>query len=371
MTKKELYDRLGALKIEMTPAERMAEYRKGKEVDCIPYGFLAADGAMASIWGYSRGDLRRSFEAKCDLIQRKKEAYGFTGLSVPMGLRGIGAAAGSKLAYPEYRTDYVEQYVAEDYRNLDFSEPLDLRKAKNALEKIEEGKRLMEAFPEMQIGTDVAGPITTAVSMRPVELVLRDMRKDPEHLHKLLDYAVDASLAWVKLFMEETGCQKVGISDPVTSMDVLGYRYFTEFSKPYFAKLFSGIMEITGKKPSVHICGHTKKIWQDLAELGVVNFSLDNCEDLAEAKACVGDRMFLSGNVAPVDVMLNGTIDDVMDAVQVCIQKGADSPAGYMLMTGCQVPIGTPKENLDAYVLAAHIYGKEAQIGKKCKAAEA
>ena len=47
-------------------------------------------------------------------------------------------------------------------------------------------------------------------------------------------------------------------------------------------------------------------------EIGVDNFSLDNCEDMREAKEVMGERVFLSGNVAPVQVMRNGTIDDVL-----------------------------------------------------------
>lgn len=364
MTKEELYAELEHMTPEMTPNERITEYLKGNEVDCIPYAFLAPDDALASIWGYSKGDLRRSFEARCAVIERKKKEYGFTGVSASMGLRGIGEAVGSVLKYPEYKSDYVDKYVVEDYSAIDFDELLDVRHNMILQKKLENGKRLMERFPEMSISTDVAGPITTASAIRPIELLLRDMRKNPEKLNALLQYSVDCSLEWIKVFMEETGSHSVGISDPVTSTDVLGYKYFAEYSRPYFDKLFSGIVQITGKKPSVHICGHTKKIWKDLQEIGVDNLSIDNCENMEEAKNAIGDSVFLSGNVPPVDVMLNGSIDDVIESVKITIGRAAESPCGFMLMTGCQVPIGTPKENMDAFVYAARKYGAGARKGK-------
>ena len=37
----------------MTPDERMQKNLKGEEVDCVPYGLLAPDDAMAHIWGLS------------------------------------------------------------------------------------------------------------------------------------------------------------------------------------------------------------------------------------------------------------------------------------------------------------------------------
>ena len=56
----------------MTPDERMQKYLKGEEVDCVPYGLLAPDDAMAHIWGYTRGDMMRSFDLRCEIIRRKK-----------------------------------------------------------------------------------------------------------------------------------------------------------------------------------------------------------------------------------------------------------------------------------------------------------
>ena len=50
-------------------------------------------------------------------------------------------------------------------------------------------------------------------------------------------------------------------------------------------------------------------------------FSVDNCEDLHEVKLTVGDRMQIAGNVPPVDVMLYGTIDDVINSCKECIKK--------------------------------------------------
>lgn len=367
MTKEELYKALKDIKIEMTPKERIKEYLKGNEVDCIPYGFLAPEDAMAAMWGYSNQKIKYSFDIKCQLKNRIKEEYGFSGISASMGLRGIGEAVGSKIECSELGMDYVSDYIVKNYTEIDFEEPLDVNENSFLREKLNEGKRLQDCFPNEEISTDVAGPISTAAAIRPVELLLRDMKKRPEKLHRLLQYAVDCSLAWVEKFVEETGGRSVSISDPVTTTDILGYKYFREYSRPYFEKLFWGIHNITGAKPSVHICGHTKKIWNDLMEIGVDNFSLDNCEQIEEAKFCMGEKVFLSGNVPPVDVMLKGSIDEVMESVKTTIEKASDNPKGFMLMTGCQVPIGTPKENFDAYVLAAHLYGRDAKLGKQCK----
>ena len=72
----------------------------------------------------------------------------------------------------------------------------------------------------------------------------------------------------------------------------------------------------------------------------------------------LGDRMSIQGNVPPVEVMRFGTPYDVLRSAKECIRKGYDSPAGYVLTSGCQMPIGTPKENMQALMDAARIFGR-------------
>ena len=368
MTKEELYKELAKQKEQMTPQERLSAYLKGEETDCLPYGLLAPEDALAHIWGYTLGQVRRSFRLRCEMIRRREEEYGFSGLSVSLGLRGMAEAAGSTLYYPENAADYVKEYCVMDYGDLDRIEcefHVDTNPVLKG--KLEEGRRLRERFPHMEISTDAAGPFSTAAAMRPIELVLRDIRKNPEELHRLLSFCVSSSLKWVEKFCRETGSKSVGLSDPVTSSDILGIKYFREFSRPHLKELIDGIVKITGNTPSLHICGHTKPIWEDLMEIGIRNFSLDNCENLREATEIMCEKVFISGNVDPVDVMLLGDIDAVVEAVKKAVEKGSGNPSGYMLLTGCQVPIGTPKENIDAYIYAARKYGAAAKKGRLCK----
>ena len=363
MTREELYQEIEKLGPEGSAGERMMKYFTGQEADCQPYATMIFDWAMAKMWGYKKSDFN-DFEKKCEILRRKKDEYGMDSYSVSLGLRTMGEALGSKVYYPEDGMEYITEHVMKDYAMLDELENYDVRNNKFLMDMIEDAKRVKEAIPEIVLATSTVGPMSTASSIRSVELLLRDVRKNPEKLHKLLDFCVDASLQWLRIFSEETGCKQMSIADPVTSTDVLGKKYFEEFSKPYFKRLFDGVTEICdGAKPMVHICGHTKGIWEDLAEVGVQAFSIDNCEDIVEAREILGNRMMLVGNVSPVSVMRKGTIDEIIEAVKDHLRKAAESPCGYMIAPGCEVPAGTPKENLDAFIYAVRKYGAGAKLG--------
>lgn len=351
-------------KVEMTEQERFQAYFSGKEVDFLPYNLLAVEQCLANICGYTTSKLHNNFEIMSEIIERKKEFYGVEGISIGLDLRTIGAALGSELEYPEVGIEHVKSYILNDYKNINTLEIVETRNNPVLSPMLELTKGLKDRFPNMPISTFVSGPFSAASAIRPVESLLRDTRKNINELNQLLEFTNECTLNWVKNYCEEFGPIGILISDPVTCSDILSLDQFRSLSLPHLEYLIDQIVEITEIKPVLHICGRSKPLWADIRNLNISTFSVDNCEDLEEVKKHLGDKVTIWGNVPPVEVMMEGTIDDVIESCRECIEKCGDSPKGYQLNTGCQVPIGTPKENLDAFVYAARKYGHAAKIGE-------
>lgn len=364
MDYKELLFLMSQQEESMSSDERMKAYREGKEVDILPYNLFAPDLAFANIYGFTTKQFTYDTDVKCEIIRRKKEEFGLHTFSVTLGLKGIGSALGSELEVPENGIDYIKKHALIDYKNMAHMKKVDPYNNKFLTPIIISTKEVRRRFPDIGLSTTVAGPFSTAISLRPIEMVIRDIKKRPSQLHELLNLCVENSLAWVQAFYNEFGAVPVTFSDPVTSMDILSKKVFDEFSAPHLIDLINGVEKITGTKPGGHICGHTRKIWKDLADMGLRNLSLDNLEDLEVAKQEIGHRMSISGNVPPVDIMLLGTIDDVIASCRECIIKCADNPKGFTLSQGCQPPIGVPRENFYAFIYAAKKYGRGAKIGE-------
>lgn len=305
----ELEAKMDDVKSEMKSSERMEKYFAGEEVDHIPFNLLADPLTLCDIYGYTTSQLIKDFELYAEVVEKAINDSYIEGVGVGLGLRTLGAAMGSTLHYPEHGIDNIEEYILQDYNEW-------------------------------------------------------DKMRDPEKLKELIALGVDNSLRWVEAFTKEIGKAPASISDPVTCTDLLSKKQFEEFSLPELKRLASGLKEITGSSPSIHICGHTKGLWPYLKEIGVSSFSVDNCEDLAELREEIGHEMTIVGNIPPVDILKNGSIEEVIESVKECIKKGATSPKGYILSSGCGLPIGTPKENLDAYLYAARKYGAGGEIGK-------
>lgn len=346
----------------MTPEERIKAYRQGDEVDHLPFSLIGPDLAIARGLGYAPEDLGDS--SISNAVEKKKRDYlGLSSISMDLSLRGIGIALGSMAGPARDGIDYIQKFAVDDYGSLDKIRSVEICSYAPFIERIEHVHHQLDIFPGSEVRTGIAGPFSTAATLRPVELLMRDTKKRPEELKQLFNICVEKSVDWVRMFCSEFGNVPVDISDPVTSASLIGLRTFEDFSYPYLKKLVDEISSITTGGIRLHVCGKTRPFWPYFRKLNIATFSLDNCEDMENAKYELGDKLELEGNVPPVDVLKFGSVDDVISSVEDCIKKASDSHGGYVINSGCMIPPSTPLSNIEAFVFAVRKYGRLARKG--------
>lgn len=363
MDKEELEIEMENYRPKITSGQRTSAYLNGQVVDHLPFAIMSTNRIIANCLSYSISQME-DVDVLTDIVKYKYDHYKIVGLTEELSLRTMGQAVGSKLVFPENDIDYIEKFVMEDQLNMNLIKMPDPYSNEVLLAKLKRGKIMKDRFPDMVIETEIPGPITTAAAIRPVDKLLRDLKKNPDGVKKLLDFCFEANLSWAKAFKKEFGPTSVMVVDPVACDDILSPKQALEFSLPYLKKQLSAYYELNGIKPNLHICGHTNRQWKYYKDFDIDFFSVDNCEDLEACKKAIEDKLIVVGNVAPVEVMRYGSIYDVIEAVKTCIKKAADAKSGYIAATGCGSPVGTPIENLDAFIYAINKYGKDAKIGQ-------
>ena len=73
----------------------------------------------------------------------------------------------------------------------------------------------------------------------------------------------------------------------------------------------------------------------------------------------MSDVLTVAGNVPPVDVVMNGTKEEIFESVKQCMDIGKQMGKGYVLATGCEVPYGTEPEKVEWFMEAGRLYGKK------------
>lgn len=340
---------------EMTPLERSTAYLKGEEVDRLPCQPMASEEGALFI-----NKSVKDFLFDSDVMQEtelyKVRELGYESTSISLTLRGMGECLGSELKYLDNRAPHVVKPVLTDYSMLDHMDLINPYKDGRApiiLEGL--SKVLDELEGYCNIGAAIPGPISAAHAVRGEKQLLKDIVKDPENFDKLLDFMVENLLVYVEAMYKTNGLT-CGISDPMCSTVLISPKTFKEKVFPHLNRLIDGIVSLTGNKPSLHICGKTKEIWPYIKKLNISSYSLDNLEDIGEAKKVLGDQLLILGNVDPVRYITSGTIEEVHEETRKCIEKGHDSPKGYFVSSGCAIPGTAPKENILALRDATKYY---------------
>lgn len=342
-------------KDQMTPKERMIAFSKGDPIDRIP---IVPDMGvtMASFIGATTYEYYTSSEVLKDTEVALFKRLRHDSVGVSTTLRGMAEAMGSEIGYPPDNITFLKKPVVENPGDISKLKIIDPEKdgklpvLLEALQKIRD-----EIGDEADIGASMTAPFSVCASVIGTDNLLRWIVKRPEAVHEVMEIITLCNEQYIKA-LGKIGFS-TGFCDPVSSTSLIKKKHFDEFSLPYLKRNVEHVMRYCNSKPTIHICGGSKDLWRDIMEIGIGNFSIDNCEDLQDAKEIMGHKVCITGNVPPVDALLLGNKDDIDSAVRECVKKAWDSPCGFILSTGCQIPKGTKIENIEYFMEAGKKYG--------------
>ena len=356
------------IKTELTPKERLTRYARGEEVDRIPTT-LSASETIPVLYGISIHDYYFSADLMVEVESRLAEDFGADNMGVGLGLRTVAEALGTQMHYSDNSVAYITQPAIQDYSQLDSMELINVERDGRLPIILEALGRLQDKFgQERSISTGMAGPLTTACALVGTDRFLKDCIKHPDQVKKLMEYSTACIIACARGIHDKLGIS-CGLSEPMASANLISRKQFQRWVQPYLKQIVQEF-ETFQSTPSIHICGKTNDRWEDVLECGISGFWVDNCESLEALKQFAGDKIGISGNVSPVDILRDGTPESIAQEVRRCIREASDSPNGYTLCPGCTTPVGTPRENLIALMNAAYTYGRGAKKGQMCRGIE-
>ncbi|MEN6645290.1 MAG: uroporphyrinogen decarboxylase family protein [Armatimonadia bacterium] len=338
----------------MTPKERFMAFLSGQETDrllCVP--LILNHAAHAA--GMTVSQAHRDGETLGKAHAASYRKYGQDLITIFSDTSLIAEAMGTKLYYSEDDAPRVQEPAVvgpNDAAGIVPPDPHQDGRLPHYLEAIRTANR--EVGEEVFVSCCFALPVTIAAALLGTDIFVKSLRKNPDLAHRLLKVSMQAALDFADAVIEAGGIP-VPV-DPVASCSVIGPRQYEEFAAPYTKPIIERIAQ-SGLPPVLHICGSSHLIWGQMCDTGAAVLSLDRV-DLAEASRSVGERVCLLGNVAPAETLLYGTPETVDEQTRICIEKGAGNPKGYIVGSGCEVPLNTPPENIHAMMSAVRKYGR-------------
>lgn len=337
----------------MTPKETILEALKGGKTERVPVSLFG--GGMWSI-----KDFGTSFEAlstdapkmtgmlvaeadrlKCDVVYAGSGYNNFHAVALggSMKFREMGA--------PDLQEHFVNS--AEDIDSLDIAkidtQPV-IGVVKDALRATKE-----KVGDEYALTMTAWGPFTLAARIVGEETMMKATFKNPDLVHKATDFITDLLIRLYEPLVDAGDMDIISLADPTASGDLISKKQFAAFVVPYLKK-FTDWANSKNMPTLLHICGNTTDRLDLMPETGASCISLDHKTDMATAKDVLGGKMCFAGNVDPVAVMLQGSVQDVEDACRKTIES-AGTDGGFILMPGCDIPPTVPYENIQKFIQTA------------------
>lgn len=197
-----------------------------------------------------------------------------------------------------------------------------------------------KAGDDVAVHGEVFSPFTHFLELFGYEQALLHLLDDPAKALAILDRLTGASIAWA-VAQARHGVDAVLISSAFAGGPFLSRRMYRAYVVP-FERRVTDAVRATGTPVYTHTCGCIGDRLDLMLQTGTQGIdTLDppplGNTDLAAAKAQVGDRLFLKGNMDPVVLLNARTPDEVIAHAADRIRAGMPG-GGYILSTACSVP---------------------------------
>jgi hypothetical protein len=159
------------------------------------------------------------------------------------------------------------------------------------------------------------------------------------------------------MMVKMSGLKRVFMGGTRTSASCLSPRQFEEFALPEWQEMCEYWVR-KGVTPVLHFDSDWTPFFPYLKNLprGKCVLNLDGTSDIFKAKEILGDHMCIMGDV-PAALLKLGEPEEVDEYCRRLITEvGADG--GFILSSGCTVPVDAKPENVKAMLASVHKYGR-------------
>ena len=325
----------------MTSKERVYARINNRPVDRIPnlniLMFFAAKEIGVPYSAYCQ-DYRKLVHGNIVCMRK----YGIDAVSAISDPLRESADMGLAIEFPEDDVPHEKEFLIKeksDLLKLKPVSPADGRRMTDRIMAVDLFKK--EVGDEFPIIGWVEGCFAMAADLRGVNNFLMDLYEDTSFTVDLLEICLEQAILFARAQIE-AGADIIGVGDAIAS--VAGPFAYEELALQYEVRLLKAIRE-AGGMTKLHICGNTTPFLELLPADHCDILDLDWMVPMDKAAELYGDITCINGNYDPVAVLLQGSVQDVKNAVNTNIQIGGKK---HTSSAGCEVPKHTPPANLMA-----------------------
>jgi len=285
-------------------------------------------------------------ERQADGVVAISKKYKMSGAVTFMDLSVEAEAFGSEVRFSDHEVPTIIDRIIEtrdDAENLAIPEIGSGRTAACILAV----RRAKEQITDRPVFAGQIGPYSLAGRLMDMTELMINMSEEPEFVHSVLDKVTSFLISYARA-LKETGCDGIMLAEPAAGL--ISPLQSEEFAMNYVKRVIEAVQD-ENFAVILHNCGNTVGMVKHMENTGALGLHFGNAVDMRLILPQVSSHVLVFGNLDPARVLKNGTIEDVRKGVEELLEIGESYP-NFILSSGCDVPPGTPFENLDMFFRA-------------------
>lgn len=191
------------------------------------------------------------------------------------------------------------------------------------------------------------GPYSLAGRLFDMTEIMVAAMLEPETVEIILDKCTEFLIEFSKGF-KAAGANGVIIAEPAAGL--LSPEMCRDFSSKYVKKIVDAVQD-ENFMVILHNCGNTKLLVPHMLATGAMGYHFGNAVNMLDIMPQIPEDRIAFGNIDPASVFKGGTSEE-MKSKTLQLLKDMKPFRNYVLSSGCDVPPGTPLENVEAFYSA-------------------
>ena len=330
---------------DLAPKERILRTFKKQLIDrppiICPGGMMNA--AIVDVMNKTGHVLPQGHHDSRIMMELAKDVYeqtGFENFGIPFCMTVEAEVLGSEINYGTLACEpKIQKELYTSASEVIFKELGAMEKNNRVNSIIQATYTLSKKYPDVPVIGSLTGPISTAASLIDPISFLKELRKNPQSAHSVIDYVSNHIIELAKL-MIENGANVISIADPTATGEILGPKMFGEYAVRYLNKVINAIHAMN-TPVIVHICGKISAVKKYIPEIKSDAISTDSSINLKMLKEEY-PQLITMGNLSTY-LLEFGDEEKVADQTVRLVNDGIN-----IIAPACGLSTSTPLKNIES-----------------------
>ncbi|BBB93436.1 MAG TPA: uroporphyrinogen decarboxylase family protein [Methylomusa anaerophila] len=329
----------------LSPKERLLKVLRQEPVDrppvICPGGMMnAAVVDVMNTTGHTLPAAHKDAGLMAELAADVTNYTGFENLGIPFCLTVEAEVLGSEVSYGTLTCEpKIVREIYPSVSDVKLKNVEDMLGAGRVETVVQAVNLLAKQQPDIPVIGNLTGPISTAASLVDPVPFLKELRKNREGAHRVLDYVSKLLIKFAQE-MIGNGATVISISDPTATGEILGPKMFEEYAVKYINTVIDAV-QAQGAPVIVHICGNMAAVRHLIPAIKANAISTDAVVNLRQLKQDF-PGVTTMGNLSTY-LLEFGPTEKVAERARLLVRDGVD-----IIAPACGLSTSTRLEHIQA-----------------------